>query len=62
VPRNICATYLDGKRYSIEIIDLVKSPLLAQENQTLAIPGFVSKLAIPICKIIGDLSNTERDL
>ncbi|MDR3478720.1 MAG: circadian clock KaiB family protein [Gammaproteobacteria bacterium] len=45
--------------YSIEIIDLLKLPQLAKEDQILAIPTVIRKLPKPIRKTIGDLSNTE---
>jgi len=53
--------YLAGK-YSIEIIDLLKSPQLAEGDQILAVPTLVRKFPEPIRKIIGDLSNEERVL
>jgi circadian clock protein KaiB len=59
--KRICDEHLQGK-YDIEIIDLVKTPALAQGDQILAIPTLVRKLPEPIRKIIGDLSNTERVL
>jgi circadian clock protein KaiB len=60
--KDICATHLNGKKYRIEIINLMKSPQLAQGDQILAIPTLVRSLPTPIRKIIGDLSNTERVL
>lgn len=59
--KRICEEHLKG-RYSIEVIDLVRDPHLAQGDQILAIPTLVRKLPSPIKKIIGDLSNTERFL
>jgi circadian clock protein KaiB len=53
--------YLAGK-YSIEIIDLLKNPKLAEGDQILAVPTLVRKFPEPIRKIIGDLSNEERVL
>ncbi len=53
--------YLKGK-YSIEIIDLLKNPQLAEGDQILAVPTLVRKFPEPIRKIIGDLSNEERVL
>ena len=53
--------YLAGK-YSIEIMDLLKSPQLAEGDQILAVPTLVRKFPEPIRKIIGDLSNEERVL
>ncbi len=59
--KKICEDQLKGK-YSIEIIDLLKNPQLGKEDQILALPTLVRKLPVPVRKIIGDLSNTERVL
>ena len=59
--QRICEEHLKGK-YSIEIIDLLKKPQLAQGDQILAIPTLVRRLPEPLKKIIGNLSNTERVL
>jgi len=59
--KKICEEHLAGK-YRIEIIDLVKTPHLADGDQILAIPTLVRKLPEPVKKIIGDLSNVERVL
>ena len=59
--KRICEEHLAG-RYTIELIDLLENPQLAQGDQILAIPTLVRKLPTPIKKIIGDLSNTERTL
>ena len=59
--KKICEEQLQGK-YHIEVIDLVENPNLCREDQILAIPTLVRKLPIPVRKIIGDLSNTERVL
>jgi circadian clock protein KaiB len=52
---------LKGK-YSIEVIDLLKNPQLGAADQIFALPTLVRKLPVPVRKIIGDLSNTERVL
>jgi circadian clock protein KaiB len=59
--KEICESYLKG-RYRIEVIDLVERPLLARGDQIVAIPTLVRKLPVPVRKIIGDLSDTERVL
>ena len=59
--KKICEEKLDGK-FSIEIIDLLVNPQLGVEDQILALPTLVRKLPVPVRKIIGDLSNTERVL
>jgi circadian clock protein KaiB len=53
--------HLKGK-YSIEIIDLLVNPKLAEDDQILALPTLVRKLPEPIRKIIGDLSDEEKVL
>ena len=59
--KRLCEERLQG-RYTIEVIDLLKTPQLAEDDQILAVPTLVRKLPVPIRKIIGDLSNTERVL
>ena len=57
--KKICNEHLEGK-YKLHVIDLVKSPQLAQGDQILAIPTLVRNLPVPIRKIIGDLSDVQR--
>ena len=59
--RRICETHLAG-RYSIEVVDLLLTPQLAEGDQILAVPTLVRKLPEPMRKIIGDLSKEERVL
>jgi circadian clock protein KaiB len=59
--KKICEEQLKGK-YSIEVIDLLINPQLSVEYQILALPTLVRKLPVPVRKIIGDLSDTERVL
>jgi circadian clock protein KaiB len=48
--------------YTLEVIDLLQNPQLAEGDQILAIPTLVRKVPEPIRKIIGDLSNEEKVL
>jgi circadian clock protein KaiB len=59
--KRICEEHMAG-RYRIEVIDLMANPQLARQDQILAIPTLVRKLPVPMRKIIGDLSKTERVL
>ena len=59
--KKICEEQLKGK-YRIEVIDLLTNPQLGNEDQILALPTLVRKLPVPVRKIIGDLSDTERVL
>lgn len=56
-----CREHLTGK-YTIEIIDLLVNPRLAEGDQIFAIPTLVRKFPEPLRKIIGDLSNEEKVL
>jgi circadian clock protein KaiB len=56
-----CEEHLLG-RYTLEVIDLLQHPQLAEGDQILAIPTLVRKVPEPIRKIIGDLSNEEKVL
>jgi len=57
--KKICDEY-SVEEYHLEVIDLAKNPALARNHQILAIPTLVRSLPVPIRKIIGDLSDTER--
>jgi circadian clock protein KaiB len=49
--------HLEGK-YSVEVIDLIERPALAEGDQIFAVPTLVRTLPPPLRKIIGDLSDT----
>lgn len=57
--RRLCDEYLPG-RYSIEVVDLVRNPELARNDQIVALPTLVRRMPVPVRHIIGDLSATEK--
>jgi circadian clock protein KaiB len=59
--KRICEDHLKD-HYRIEVIDLLAHPQLSEGDQILATPTLVRKLPLPMRKIIGDLSDTERVL
>ena len=59
--KRLCEEHLAG-HYEIEVIDLVEYPNLAQDDDVLAVPTLVRRLPQPMCRIIGDLSHSERVL
>jgi len=59
--KRLCEEHLAGQ-YTIEVVDLMKHPQLAEGDQIVAIPTLVRRLPEPVRKIIGDLSSTERVL
>jgi circadian clock protein KaiB len=60
-PSKILRNSFKGQ-YTIEVIDLLVHPQLAEGDQIFAIPTLVRKVPEPIRKIIGDLSNEEKVL
>lgn len=59
--KKICEEELQG-RYELEVIDIYQQPQLAQDEQIVAVPMLVKILPLPLRRIIGDMSNTERVL
>jgi circadian clock protein KaiB len=57
--KKVCEEKLKGC-YVLEVIDLYQQPQLAQGEQIIAVPTLIVKLPVPLRRIIGDLSNTER--
>ena len=59
--KKICDEHLAG-RYELEVIDLIESPELAKSEQITATPALVKQLPLPLRKLIGDMSNSEKFL
>ncbi|RME78340.1 MAG: circadian clock protein KaiB [Chloroflexi bacterium] len=55
----MCEKYLPD-RYTIEVIDLFQEPERAGQDQIIAIPTLVRTHPQPVCKLIGDLSDTGK--
>ena len=59
--RAICEQHLQG-RYDLEVIDIYQQPTLAKGEQIIAAPTLIKKLPLPLRRVIGDLSSTEKVL
>lgn len=59
--RKVCEERLKG-RYSLEVIDIYQRPELASGEQIIATPTLIKQLPVPLRRVIGDLSKTERIL
>jgi len=59
--RRICDTHMPG-RCTIEVIDLMRNPERARDDEIVALPTLVRKLPVPVKRIIGDLSATDKVL
>jgi circadian clock protein KaiB len=56
-----CEKNLQG-RYELKVIDLYQQPELAKGDQIIATPTLIKQLPLPLRKLIGDMSNTQRIL
>ncbi len=57
----ICREELNNQ-YSIEIIDVLEQPDLAEQEKILVTPTLIKQLPLPLQRIIGDMSNTQKVL
>lgn len=59
--KRICREQLNGD-VDLEVVDIYQQPELAERYQVIAAPTLVKLLPLPVRRIIGDLSETERVL
>ncbi len=59
--RRICENELEGQ-YDLEIIDVLEHPEVAEDEKILATPTLIKSLPLPLRRVIGDLSDTEKVL
>ena len=59
--QKLCEEYLEGA-YELKVIDIYQQPQLAKGEQIIATPTLIKKLPLPLRKLIGDMSDTERFL
>ena len=59
--RRICEQELAGQ-FDLEIIDVLEFPELAEDEKILATPTLIKSLPLPLRRVIGDLSDTEKVL
>jgi len=59
--KKYCEEELKDK-YTVEIIDLLEHPHLAEGEQIIAVPTLVKKLPAPVRVLVGDLSDKIKVL
>ena len=59
--RLFCAEHLAG-RFDLEVVDIYQQPELAESNQVVAVPTLLRVEPLPMRRVVGDLSQTERVL
>ncbi len=59
--RDICEENMPG-RYNLDIIDIHEHPTLARDNQIIAAPTLIKESPLPLKRLVGNFSDTERVL
>jgi circadian clock protein KaiB len=59
--KKICRTHLQD-RYVLTVVDLYEQKERAQEDQIQVAPTLIRQLPLPVRRLVGDLSQTERVL
>ena len=59
--RKLCEKHLAGC-YKLKVIDIYQQPKLARGEQIIATPTLIKKQPLPLRRLIGDMSDTERFL
>jgi len=59
--RKLCKEHLEGC-CELEVIDIYQQPQLAKGEQIIATPTLIKQLPLPLRRLIGDMSDTEKFL
>lgn len=59
--KKICEEHLQG-RYELEVIDIYQQTEAVIAENIVAVPTLIKKLPLPLQKMIGNLSDTEKVL
>jgi circadian clock protein KaiB len=55
----LCDKFLKG-RFELQVIDVYQQPALAVEHQIVAAPTLIKTTPLPLRRLVGDFSDTER--
>ena len=59
--KKLCDGHLKD-RYELEVIDIMRNPVLAAGEQIIATPTLIRKIPTPLRRFIGDMTEAERIL
>jgi circadian clock protein KaiB len=57
--KSICEEYCK-KNYDLEIIDVYQQPVIASQENIIALPLLIKKYPLPERRLIGDMSDIEK--
>lgn len=59
--KNFCEKYLKG-HYELEILDIYQQTKKSIDDQVIVAPTLIKKLPLPLKKLLGDMSDTNKIL
>lgn len=59
--KEICEENIPGQ-YKLDIIDILKQPAFARENQIIGVPTLIKETPIPLKRLVGSMSDKARVL
>lgn len=59
--KTICETHLK-ERYALTVLDLYEQQERAEDDEIVVAPTLIRQLPLPVRRLVGDLSQTERVL
>jgi circadian clock protein KaiB len=59
--RDLCELHMPGG-YDLEVIDVYQQPAIAMEQQVIALPMLLKMHPLPVKRLIGDMSNSDKVL
>lgn len=59
--KNFCEVYIK-EDYNLEVIDVYQQPVVAREENIIALPMLIKKHPLPEKRLIGDMSDMDRVL
>lgn len=59
--RQLCDLHLDG-RYHLSVVDVHENPAAALKSRVVAAPTLVKNQPLPVRRLVGDLSHTDKVL
>lgn len=57
--KTLCEQFIPG-RYELEVVNLLEHMELAELNQVVAAPTLVKLLPLPVQRLVGDLTKSDR--
>jgi circadian clock protein KaiB len=59
--KSFCEKYISSE-YELEVVDIYQQPAKASTDQVIALPMLVKYFPLPVKRLFGDLSDTEKVL